>query len=102
MLTIPLAATPSQLLSVALAQQNCGLALYQKRTGLYLDLYVAGNLIMAGVLCRASVYLVRQAYLDFVGDLAFIDTAGSDDPQYTGLGSRWLLLYVGANLATGS
>lgn len=99
MLTIPLAATPSQRLSVVLAQQNCGLALYQKRTGLYLDLYVAGNLIMAGVLCRNLVYLVREAYLGFSGDLAFVDIAGSDDPQYAGLGTRWQLLYVGANPA---
>ncbi|KVH51171.1 hypothetical protein [Burkholderia diffusa] len=94
MLTIALAATPSQRLSVNLAQQNCGLALYQKRTGLYLDLYVAGTLVMAGVLCRNRVYLVREAYLGFHGDLAFVDTAGDGDPQYAGLGSRWLLLYV--------
>ncbi|WP_233868735.1 phage baseplate plug family protein [Paraburkholderia adhaesiva] len=97
MQTVPLAAVPSQRLSVALAQQNCGLALYQKRTGLYLDLYVAGNLVMAGVLCRTGVYLVREAYLGFAGDLVFTDTAGSDDPDYTGLGSRWPLLYVQAS-----
>ncbi|GGD61339.1 phage baseplate plug family protein [Caballeronia grimmiae] len=93
MLTIPLAATPSQRLSVALAQQSCGLAVYQKHTGLYLDLYVAGHLVMAGALCRNLVYLVRAAYLDFVGDLAFVDTAGDDDPEYSGLGTRCQLLY---------
>ncbi|SPB14885.1 hypothetical protein NOV72_02116 [Caballeronia novacaledonica] len=70
---------------MALAQQSCGLAVYQKRTGLYLDLYVAGKLVMAGVLCRNHVYLVHETYLAFTGDLAFVDTAGSDDPQYSGL-----------------
>jgi hypothetical protein len=96
MLTISLAAIPSQRLSVALEQeqQPCGLAVDQKRTGLYLDLYVAGNLIMAGALCRNLVYLVREAYLGFVGDLAFVDSAGDDDPQYSGLGTRWQLLYI--------
>jgi hypothetical protein len=96
MLTIALAATPSQRLSINLAQQNCGLSLYQKRTGLYLDLYVSGVRIMAGVLCRNRVYLVREAYLGFRGDLAFVDTAGDDDPQFAALGTRWLLLYIEA------
>ncbi|KWO54482.1 phage baseplate plug protein [Burkholderia territorii] len=94
MLTIALAATPSQRLSINLAQQACGINLYQKRTGLYLDLYVAGSLIIAGVLCRNRVYLVREAYLGFRGDLAFVDTAGNDDPDYTALGTRWPLLYL--------
>jgi len=98
MLTIPLAATPSQRLSVALAQQSCGLAVYQKHTGLYLDLYVAGRPIMAGVVCRNLVYLVRAAYLGFVGDLAFVDTAGDNDPECSGLGTRWQLLYIDAAL----
>ncbi len=94
MQTIPLVATPSQRLTVTLAQQNCGLALYQKRTGLYLDLYIAGTLLVSAALCRDRIYLVRQAYLGFAGDLAFMDSQGSDDPQYTGLGTRWLLYYI--------
>ncbi|MGF6604919.1 hypothetical protein P3T23_009675 [Paraburkholderia sp. GAS448] len=94
MLTIPLAAIASQSLSVNLAQQNCGINVYQKSTGLYLDLYVSGNLIMSGVLCRDFVYLVREAYLGFTGDLTFIDAEGADDPQYSGLGSRWQLVYI--------
>lgn len=54
---------------------------------------------MAGVLCRNLVYLVREAYLGFAGDFAFVDTAGSDDPQYSGLGTRWQLLYMEAGSA---
>ena len=96
MLTIPLAAVASQRLSVNLAQQNCGLNVYQKSTGLFLDLYVAGNLVISGVLCRDRVYLAREAYLGFTGDLAFIDSEGRDDPQYTGLGTRWQLRYIEA------
>jgi len=94
MLNIPLAAVASQNLSVNLAQQYCGINLYQKNTGLYLDLYVNGNAVMTGVLCRDRVYLVRQEYLDFIGDLTFIDTEGDDDPRYTGLGARWQLIYI--------
>lgn len=94
MQTISLAAVASQSLTATLAQQNCGIKLYQKSTGLYLDLYVASQLVLAGVLCRDRVYLVRQAYLGFVGDLVFVDTQGAEDPQYTGLGARWQLRYV--------
>jgi hypothetical protein len=46
------------------------------------------------VLCRDLVYLVREAYLGFTGDLTFIDAEGADDPQYSGLGSRWQLVYI--------
>ncbi|MGF6633520.1 phage baseplate plug family protein [Paraburkholderia sp. MM6662-R1] len=94
MQTIPLTAKPSQTLTLTLALQNCGLKVYQKNTGLYLDLYVAGRLVMAAVLCRDRVFLVRQAYLGFQGDLVFVDLQGTDDPEYTGLGSRWELRYV--------
>ncbi|SDR17822.1 phage baseplate plug family protein [Paraburkholderia tuberum] len=95
MQTIPLGAVPSQSLSVKLAQQNCGIHVHQKSTGLYLDLYVGSELVMAGVLCRDRVYLVRQAYLGFSGDLVFVDTQGEEDPEYTALGTRWLLQYLG-------
>ena len=94
MLTIPLAAVPSQSLSVSVAQQSVGLRIYQKSSGLFLDLFIAGSPIMSGVLCRDLVYLVREAYLGFTGDLTFMDTEGGDDPQYSGLGTRWLLLYI--------
>ena len=70
--------------------------MYQKATGLYLDLYVSGQLVIAGVLCRDRAYLLRQPYLGFFGDLVFVDYEGTDDPQYVGLGSRWQLRYIGA------
>ena len=52
---------------------------------------------MAGVLCGNLVYLVREAYLGFAGDLDFVDTAGDDDPQYSGLCTRWQLLFIETN-----
>lgn len=94
MQSIPLVATPSQRLTVTLGQQNCGLALYQKRSGLFLDLYVSGSLLVSAALCRDRVYLIREAYPGFAGDLAFTDSQGTDDPHHTGLGARWLLYYV--------
>lgn len=91
---IPLQPLPSQFLNVTLAGQACRIAVYQKGTSLYLDLTVANVVRMTCVICRNRVRLVRQAYLSFVGDLAFVDTQGVLDPDYTGLGSRFQLVYL--------
>jgi hypothetical protein len=96
MLNVPILATASQILSVSLAGQSCRIDIYQKTPGLFLDLYVNDILIVAGVLGRNSTLMVRDVYLGFIGDLTFFDTQGSDDPLYSGLGARWLLLYLDA------
>ncbi|KPA87283.1 hypothetical protein PF66_06193 [Pseudomonas asplenii] len=91
---IPISATPSQVFSIVLGTQNCTIKVYQKSTGTFLDLALAGTPLLTGVLCQDRVRLVRQAYLGFSGDLAFMDTQGFDVPQYQGLGSRWQLMYL--------
>lgn len=96
MLTVPVAATPSQTISVLLASQPCQIDIYQRSTGLYVDLYVNDALIIGGVIAQNKNRIVRSAYLGFIGDLAFYDTQGKDDPAYSGLGSRFLLQYIEA------
>lgn len=93
MLTIPLSPKPAQFLSVLLAGQDCRISVYQKTTGLYLDLTVAAVPVKTAVLCRDRVGLIRQAYLPFIGELFFKDLQGLDDPDYSGLGSRFILGY---------
>lgn len=101
MMAIPLQAVASQVVSVALAGQACRINVYQKTTGLYLDLYVNDALIIGGVICQHANKIVRDAYLGFVGDLAFFDTqAGNQpplDPSYDGLGARFALMYLEAS-----
>ncbi len=94
MLTIPISAVPSQTLKTVLGGQYCTINLYTLDTGLYLDLLVNSAPIVQGVLCLDEVLIVREAYLGFIGDLAFMDTQGSNDPDYTGLGGRYVLLYL--------
>lgn len=87
-----------------LGGQACQVNLYQKSTGLYVDLYVGGILIVAGVLALASNLIVRATYLGFSGDLAFFDTQPGaaallanmqpDQITYPGLGSRYFLAYL--------
>ena len=94
MLEIPITAAPAQDLSVVLAGQSCQINIRHRTTGLFLSLSVDNSPVVSCRICRDRVRLVRHAYLGFVGDLAFIDTQGAEDPDYTGLGTRWRLVYV--------
>lgn len=97
MLIVPVSAAPSQSLSALLAGQNCQINVYQKTTGLYLDLAINNVPIKSGVVARDRVWLIRHPYLGFVGDLMFADTQGTSDPTYDGLGTRYLLVYLEAS-----
>ena len=90
---IPLLVTPSQTLTVQLGRQSCRIAVRQRRTGLFVDLYVQDVPIVQGVKALDRVRIVRDAYLDFTGDLYFVDTQGTADPSFDGLGGRFLLLW---------
>jgi len=90
---IPLSQVPSQTFTVQLETQNCLINVYQKSTGLYFDLTLNSNLIISSMICLNLVGLVRESYLGFTGQLFFFDTQGTDDPYYTGLGTRFILVY---------
>lgn len=91
---IPIQAVPNQTLQVQLGGQACVVNVYQLAYGLFLDLYVGNSLIVAGVICQNLNRIVRSLYLGFSGDLCFFDEQGAEDPVYTGLGSRFQLVYL--------
>lgn len=105
---VPLNPVPSQNLQVVLAGQNCAISVYTKtgydytdptlatpNTNLYFDLSYNGIDVTTTAIClNEKRLLVNRQYLGFVGDFMFIDTQGENDPQYTGLGSRYVLLYL--------
>ena len=90
---VPLQPVPSQIVSTALNNQSCTINVYTLSTGLYCDLYVNNILIIGGVVCQNNNVIVRDAYLGFIGDIAFEDTQGNTDPIYSGLGTRYILCY---------
>lgn len=96
---IPLAAVPSQTLSVTLNGQNCQIELDTLSTGLYFSLTADGVVITRNTICRnvARLLLDRQ-YLGFVGDFMFRDLQGDTDPEFAGLGTRYVLVYDDAPL----
>lgn len=94
MLTIAIADTPSQVIGVQLAGQNCRIDIRTTTQGLFASVYVDDALVIGGVACRNMTKIVRERYRGFVGDLMFQDTQGAEDPIYPGLGSRWVLCYL--------
>jgi hypothetical protein len=88
------AGVPAQKLAAHLAGKAVAVTLFQKATGLFANISMAGLPVVSGVLCRDAVPLINGAYHGFPGDLALIDTEGASDPDFTGLGSRFKLLWA--------
>lgn len=113
---VPLTAEPSQTLQIVLAGQNCSLeidsldgsdptdpTMSTVYSWLGLTLAVGGVSITATAPClNLKRVLINRQYLGFVGDFMFIDTQPSQgtsgqDPEWEGLGARWVLLYLEAS-----
>jgi len=111
MLGVPLSPVPSQTLQVVLDGQNVQLSVYQLATRtwlpgagyvgdapLFMDISLGG---VAVATCRSCLNGVRilldEQYSSFVGDFLIVDTQGNTDPVYTGLGSRYQLVYLEAS-----
>ena len=96
MQTVPLQPVPSQITKVVLGAQNCQILIYQKPQGMFVDINVNGADVVTGVIARDAVPLVSREYAGFSGNLLFIDSQGSADPSYDGLGDRFALVYLTA------
>ena len=96
MLIVPLQRVPSQTVNVTLGGQSCTIAVRQATTGLFVTLSVDDAIVIAGVLALDRNVIVRDAWLGFTGDLAFFDVQAPPalDPDWTGLGTRFLLVWI--------
>lgn len=101
MLKITLSPQVSQMFTVTLENVSCTIKLHQRTTGLYMDLWVNDNLVFAGVLCLNITKIVRYDYIraasGFKGELFFADMQGNDDPEYSELGTRYVLYYLASD-----
>ena len=94
MQSVFLQSVPSQQTQVVLNGQSCAISVYVKNQFMLFDLAVNGTQIASAIQCKNLVSLVPTSYLGFTGWLLFYDKQGTDDPIYTGLGSRWVMLYL--------
>ncbi len=92
MKSIPLSAVPSQAFESQLSPDK--LARISLRTfGRYLYFTLDG--VVATRLCRDRVRLLLDAeYHEFGGDFMIVDTQGRNDPNWSGLGARYILVYI--------
>lgn len=91
---IPLSAVPNQIEAVPLDGQTVIIQVNQRSTGLYMSVFMNGEPIILSVICENENRIVRNAYLGFPGDFFFTDQQGTNDPDYTGLGDRFQLIYI--------
>ena len=97
--TIPVRPEPNQTFQVVLHDQDCSLRIYARNMAdgsepLYMDLYVDEQPIFYGTLCKDALVLPLYDYMPFEGGLLFVDMNGAEDPQWSGLGTRWQLVYL--------
>lgn len=91
---VPLDQISNQTFSITLGSQNCQIKIDSKgEWGVFVSVWVDDTPIVQSSLCRNRVGIVRYAYTGFVGELYFVDTQGSSDPDYTGFSDRFLLVY---------
>lgn len=95
MIRIPLSASASQTLSVVLGGQACEIALRQNGANMYFDLTANGRSVVRTRIVRNKQLLLLDAkYRKFVGDFIFVDTLGDTQPEYSKLGTRYVLYYL--------
>lgn len=99
---IPVADVYGQTVSCTVNNQSVLLRIRQVSTGLFMDVTSGGSLVIGGVICENLNRIVRDVYRGFIGDFAWIDTQGSDDPSSPGLGSRFVLAYLTPSELAGS
>lgn len=91
---IPIQALPDQVFYIDLAGQECEIHVFLRGYYMYMDLKVDDVDIFKGQICLNNVDMVQYRNMNFVGNLRFLDTQGSEDPYYSGFGERWVLVYV--------
>lgn len=96
---VPLQPVPNQTTQIVLASQSCQINVYQAPAAIFMDLLVNDAPVVEGVICQNLNRIVRDLYFGFIGDFVFEDTQpdplnGPSDPSYSGLGSRFQLLYL--------
>ena len=90
---IPLSKDQNQNFQIVLDGQNCTINVYQKDEDVYVDLFVDAEPIFYGLSALDRVGIKLSEYMNFKGQLWFEDQNGTQNPDYTGFGERYLFYY---------
>lgn len=70
------------------------MSIYQSGGKIYADVTVDTSPVVTGVLCHNLDPIICRQYVGFLGNLVFVDTEGAADPEFSGIGARWQLVYM--------
>jgi hypothetical protein len=84
LMNIPLQPIPNQTVSFLLNGTSYTIDVDTRLENIYISIFQEGQYVLRNRALRA--------YAPVGFDLQLADTLGTDDPIYTGLGSRWLLM----------
>lgn len=94
MYEIPLSPVPNQRLTCTLGNQELDITLNTRfEQQLYITIKANGRLVVANRLCLNLTPLIGADYVPIEGNLAFVDTQGSNHPHYKKLGERYRLIW---------
>lgn len=89
-LVVPLNPVPSQTVNVTVGGQVARITVRTIGAALYFSLE---GIVQNRVARDRQRLLVDARYRGFLGDFQFVDTQGTADPAFWGLGDRWQLTY---------
>ena len=91
---VPIQSLASQNLNTIINGQLICIDLYQRSTGLFMDVWLKNQRVVAGAICQNANPILHAPYLGLGGDFFFLDLQGNSDPTYDALGSRYILIYA--------
>ena len=92
-LTIPLSQIPNQVVSVVVNDQAFQIEIRQLGGSVYTTTTVDGELIASSVRAVANGSITPWPSSSVNTQVIWVDMQGDDDPQYQGLGGRWVLAF---------
>jgi hypothetical protein len=90
---IPLSAIPFQRVSLVIGSQSVEIEVRQMGSSVFTSAVVDGVQITRSTRAVNGGELFPWTFPDKPAEIKWVDTQGDADPQYEGLGSRWLLVY---------
>lgn len=92
-MTIPLSQIPNQIVSAVVNDQAFQIEVRQLGGSIFTTTTVDGELIASTVRAVANGSITPWPSSAVNTQVIWVDTQGEDDPQYTGLGDRWVLAF---------
>lgn len=95
--TIPLSAIPFQIVSAVVNDQSFQIEVRQLGAYIFVTTVVDGEEVASSVRAVTGQSITPWPMADVNTSVVWVDAQGNDDPQYAGLGTRWLLAFEEAS-----